>query len=382
MPEYEYPGVYVEEVEVIPKPIVGVSTSTTGFVGASEKGDLNKPILVTNWRQFVESFGRYTTSAPFLAPAVRGFFANGGNRCYVVRVPESAGDGDYIGTDGGSKNRTGLQALKDIDEINIVCVPGVTSQSVQVAVIKHCELMNDRFCILDPVKNADLGTIQSQKNSVVSDQGFAALYYPWIKVPIETTENDKIKIIQAFVPPSGYIAGVYARTDKQKGVHKAPANEKISGALEVSLQITKIQLDILNPKSINCIRHFPGKGIYVWGARTTASCPLWKYVPVRRLCLFIEESIHKGTKWVVFEPNNESLWEKIRKNVGTFMQDLYRKGALQGRSSDEAYFVKCDEETTTQNDINLGIVNIEVGFAPVKPLEFVIFKIKHKTKKA
>ncbi len=382
MPKYLFPGVYVEEISMIPEPIAGVSTSTTGFIGVAEKGGLNKPTLITIWSQFVESFGRYTTSAPFLAPAVRGFFDNGGNRCYVVRIPDNAEDSDYIGIDSGSNNRTGLQTLKDIDEIDIVCVPGVTSKTVQAAIIRHCELMNDRFCILDSKKNADLAAIQTQKNSVVSDQGYATLYYPWIKVEIETTENDEIKIIQDFVPPSGYIAGIYARTDKEKGVHKAPANEKICGALEVSLHITKEQQDILNSKGINCIRYFLDQSICVWGARTTASDPLWKYVPVRRLCIFIEESIFNGTKWVVFEPNDKPLWEKIRKNVDTFMQDLYRQGALKGNTRSEAYFVKCDEETTTQNDINLGIVNIVVGFAPLKPFEFVIIKIKHKTTEA
>lgn len=369
MPEYKYPGVYVEEIEVSTKPIVGVSTSATGFVGVAEKGGLNKPTLVTNWSQFVESFGRYTTSAPFLAPAVYGFFANGGNRCYVVRVPDNAEDSDYVGTDDGPNNRTGLQTLKDIDEANIVCVPGVTSETVQTSIIGHCELMNDRLCILDPIKDADLDAVQSQKNSVVSDRGYATLYYPWIKVAIETVEIDKIKIIQDFFPPSGYVAGIYARTDTEKGMHKVPANAKIRGALEVSLQITKEQQDILNPKGINCIRFFRGQGIHVWGARTTASYPLWKYVNVRRLLLFIEESIAEGTKWAVLEPNTEKLWASIIQTVTQFLTRVWKDGALVGSTTEEAFFVKCDRTTMTQNDIDNGRRIVLIGVAPIKPAE-------------
>lgn len=375
MPEYLSPGVYVEEIEIGAKPIEGVSTSTVGFVGMAEKGDLNKPTLITNWGQFVGKFGRYTSESPYLAPAVYGFFANGGGRCYVVRVTDGATDGDYVGTDGGPGQRTGLQAFNEIDEVNIVCIPGVTSDTVQKAMITHCESMKDRFCILDPIEDADMTAIQNQKNDVVSERGYAALYYPWIKVAIETKENDKIKLIQDFIPPSGYLAGIYARSDTERGVHKAPANEIIRGALDIKLPITKGEQDILNPLGIDCIRAFPGRGIRVWGARTTASDALWKYINVRRLFLFIEESIEEGTQWVVFEPNDEKLWARVKQTITQFLTRVWKDGALMGTTPEEAFFVKCDRTTMTQDDIDNGRIIILIGVAPVKPAEFVIFRI-------
>jgi phage tail sheath protein FI len=268
-----------------------------------------------------------------------------------------------------------LQAFNEVDEINIVCIPGITSQTVQTAMISHCENLKDRFCVLDPVKDADMGAIQDQKDEVVSDKGYAALYYPWIKVSIETIENSKLKLIQDFIPPSGYIAGIYARSDIERGVHKAPANEIIRGALEIKLAITKGEQDILNPLGINCIRAFPGRGIRIWGARTTASDPLWKYINVRRLLLYIEESIDEGTQWVVFEPNNEKLWGRVNATITQFLTRVWRDGALMGTKVEEAFFVKCDRTTMTQDDIDNGRLICMIGVAPVKPAEFVIFRI-------
>lgn len=385
MPEYLSPGVYVEEIEIGAKPIEGVSTSTVGFVGmtahVSESGFdndslLNKAVLVTSWGEFVKKYGRYdATKAPYLPPAVYGFFANGGQRCFVVRVKDAAEDGDFVGTDGGPGKRTGLQAFVEVDEVTIVCIPGVTSETVQTAMITHCEGMKDRFCILDSVKDADIAGVQGQKEDVVSEKGYSALYYPWIKVPIETVEGGNLKMIQEFMPPSGYIAGIYARSDTERGVHKAPANEIIRGALEIKLPITKGEQDILNPKGINCIRAFPGRGIRVWGARTTASNSLWKYVNVRRLFLYLEESIDEGTQWVVFEPNNEKLWGRVRATITEFLTRVWRDGALMGTKPEEAFFVKCDRTTMSQDDIDNGRLICLIGVAPVKPAEFVIFRI-------
>jgi len=375
MPEYLAPGVYVEEIEIGAKPIEGVSTSTLGFVGMAEKGDLNTATIITNWGQFVEKFGRYTSDRPHLAPAVYGFFANGGSRCYVVRVQDAATDGDYVGTDQGPGQRTGIQCFNEIDEVNIVCIPGVTSSTVQKAMITHCENMKDRFCILDSVKGADLGAVQTQKEDVVSEKGYAAVYFPWVKVDIETKENDKVKLIQDFVPPSGYVAGIYARSDIEKGVHKAPANEIIRGVLKIELSITKGEQEILNPKGINCIRSFPGRGIRVWGARTTASDALWKYINVRRLFLYLEESIEEGTQWVVFEPNDEKLWARVKQTITQFLTRVWKDGMLMGTTAEEAFFVKCDRTTMTQDDIDNGRLIVLIGVAPVKPAEFVIFRI-------
>jgi phage tail sheath protein FI len=375
MPEYLSPGVYVEEIEIGAKPIEGVSTSTVGFVGMAEKGEDDKPALITNWGQFTEKFGRYTTTQPYLAPAVYGFFANGGGRCFVVKVKDGAADGDYVGTDGGPGKRTGLQAFNEIDEVNIVCIPGVTSDTVQKAMITHCENMKDRFCILDSTESATVAEVQTHKDKVVSEKGYAALYYPWVKVSVESLKNGKINLEDQFVPPSGYVAGIYARSDTERGVHKAPANEIVRGALEIKLTITKGEQDILNPKGINCIRAFPGRGILVWGARTTASDALWKYVNVRRLLLYIEESIDEGTQWVVFEPNSEKLWGRVRATITEFLTRVWKDGALMGTKAEEAFFVKCDRTTMTQDDIDNGRLICVIGVAPVKPAEFVIFRI-------
>jgi phage tail sheath protein FI len=387
MPEYLAPGVYIEEVEIGAKPIEGVSTSTVGFVGMTQNvideeknfnnDDLrDKAILITSWGDFVAKYGVYDKDkAPYLPPAVYGFFANGGSRCYVVRVKDEAEDGDYVGTDEEGKPRTGLQVFNEVDEVNIVCIPGIVSDTVQNAMITHCETMKDRFCILDPIEGADIGAIQEQRDNRASDKGYAALYYPWIKVPIETRENGRPKIIQAFTPPSGYVAGIYARSDIERGVHKAPANEKVRTVLELERTITKGEQEILNPKGIDCIRFFRGRGIRVWGARTISSDTLWKYINVRRLFLYLEESIEEGTQWVVFEPNNEKLWARVIQTISQFLTRVWRDGALMGTTAEEAFFVKCDRTTMTQDDIDNGRLIVLIGVAPVKPAEFVIFRI-------
>lgn len=383
MPEYLAPGVYVEEIEIGAKPIEGVSTSTVGFVGMTEKGGeeaTKKGALITSWGEFVENFGRHNTAkAPFLPPAVYGFFANGGNRCYVVKVKDGAEDGDYVGTEitgEGPAQRTGLQSFKEIDDISIVCIPGITSDVVQKAMIAHCEEMKDRFCILDSVQEAGINEVQTQKGNVVSEKGYAALYYPWIKASIETKEGDKVVLKQDFIPPSGYIAGIYARSDTERGVHKAPANEIIRSALDIKQHITKGEQDILNPLGINCIRSFPSQGIRVWGARTTSPPDtLWKYINVRRLFLYLEESIEEATRWVVFEPNDEKLWARVKQSITQFLTRVWKDGALMGSTPEEAFFVKCDRTTMTQDDIDNGRLIVLIGVAPVKPAEFVIFRI-------
>jgi len=205
----------------------------------------------------------------------------------------------------------------------------------------------------------------------------AAIYFPRLRM----ADSAQAGILDDFAP-SGVVAGIFARTDTQRGVWKAPAgtDATLGGVRELTTVLTDLENGRLNPLGVNCLRSFPVIGQVVWGARTLRGADQladeWKYIPVRRLALFIEESLYRGTQWVVFEPNDEPLWAQIRLNVGAFMQNLFRQGAFQGRTPREAYFVKCDKETTTQNDINLGIVNIVVGFAPLKPAEFVIIKIQ------
>jgi hypothetical protein len=269
--------------------------------------------------------------------------------------------------------REGLYTFKNIDEINIVAIPGITTQHLQNKLIIHCETMKDRFAVMDSIEKADLDGIQTQRN--LYDSKYAALYYPWIRV------FDPLSKKRTNVPPSGYMCGIYARSDTERGVHKAPANEVVRGSLGLEefngtkRIITKGQQDILNPKGVNCIRAFPGRGIRVWGARTISSDTLWKYVNVRRLFIFLEESIEESTQWVVFEPNDQKLWARVRQTINQFLTRVWKDGALFGSTPEEAFFVKCDETTMTQDDIDNGRLIIMIGVAPVKPAEFVIFRI-------
>ena len=266
----------------------------------------------------------------------------------------------------GPGERSGLVAFKEVDEIAILCVPdegritGLTGD-----IITHCENMKDRFAILQAKQAA--GPVANLRPPV--DSKYAAFYYPWIKVPDPLTNTYKL------TPPGGYIAGIYARSDQERGVHKAPANEVVRGVSGLQFAITKGDQDILNPRSVNCIRTFIGRGIRVWGARTTSSDPLWKHINVRRLFLFLEESIDEGTKWVVFEPNDEKLWARVRQTITQFLTRVWKDGALMGTTPEEAFFVKCDRTTMTQDDIDNGRIIILIGVAPVKPAVFVIFRI-------
>lgn len=207
-------------------------------------------------------------------------------------------------------------------------------------------------------------------NEAGYDTKYGAVYYPWLQVGNPAGNGESL-----LVPPCGYMAGVYARSDTERGVHKAPANEVVRGAIGVEKQITKSEQDILNPIGINCIRSFPGRGIRVWGARTLSSDPSWRYINVRRLFNFVEKSIQQGTQWVVFEPNDMDLWARIRRDITAFLTMVWRSGALFGATPSQAFYVKCDEETNPPEARDLGQVIIEIGIAPVKPAEFVIFRI-------
>lgn len=282
---------------------------------------------------------------------------------------------DFVGTDGGSGQRTGIVALEDIDEIAICAVPGMWSGTVESALVTHCELLKDRFAILDPQDGLDIEGIQEFRE--LFDTRYAALYYPWL------VANDPSAGTDVEVPPSGHLAGIYARVDNERGVHKAPANVVIRGirlADGIAQDVTKRHQDLLNPKGINAIRFFPGLGQRVWGARTLSSDSSWKYINVRRLFLFLEESIEEGTQWVVFEPNDESLWALVRQTVANFLATVWRGGALAGTTADEAFFVACDRTTMTEDDIANGRLVCVIGVAPVFPAEFVIFRIQQKTR--
>jgi len=236
--------------------------------------------------------------------------------------------------------------------------------------LSHCELMGDRVAILDPPPGLNAQQIKEWRVEKAGyDSKYATLYWPWIKVFDPASGRNE------FVPPSGHMAGIWGRNDDTRGVHKAPANEVVRGAIDLEVNITKAEHDLLNPDGINCIRSFPGRGIRVWGARTISSDPSWRYLNVRRLFNYIEESILEGTQWVVFEPNDLDLWQRIKRTINAFLLGVWRDGALFGATPEQAFYVKCDSETNPPDVVDRGQVICEIGIAPVKPAEFVVFRL-------
>jgi phage tail sheath protein FI len=517
MPDYLYPGVYVEEVDTGNKPIEGVSTSTVGFLGIAERGPL-QATLITCFSDFTNAFGTYVSDAQgahYLAYAVEGFFQNGGQLCFVMRVAANTSpatltstDGgmqvtavgpgawgnqiavqtappglqgnpnlfkllvaywsgglpnpipdltnipgtipqptvlesfddisavptdstfygaqvtsnlvnvtqvkpgvpsieadpasppgsppavgavalqngtdqaleltDFIGDDSNPAKKTGLLALADVDEISILCCPDEcyfdptgTKNDTSIANLLgiQCESLKYRFAILQASLTAGNHGPENLNTSYPSQRGYAAFYYPWLQV------TNPVTGLPVLIPPGGHIAGIYARSDNNVGVHKDPANEIILGISGLQLPINNGQQSILNPKGVNCLRYFKGQGNLVWGGRTTSPDPDWKYINVRRLFIFVEQSILLGTQWVVFEPNNDALWARARRSVTDFLTGLWMQGMLLGTKKEQAFFVRCDRTTMTQADLDNGRFIMLIGIAPVKPAEFVIFRI-------
>lgn len=279
---------------------------------------------------------------------------------------------DFIGSDNGAGKRTGIQAFLDNNRVSLMAVPGIVDAKVQHSLIAHCENLGSRFAVLDMPK--DSKKIEDiLKHRDMFDSSYAAMYHPWLEI------FDPLNKKNIAIPPSGSLLGIYARTDNDRGVHKAPANEVVRSCIGLAYQFNKEDQDILNPKGVNLIRSFSGQGIRVWGARTLSNNANWKYINVRRLLNFIEETIKASTNWVVFEPNNEVLWVRVKRTINTFLTEVWRSGALAGYSSDEAFFVNVDRSTMCQDDINNGRLICAIGVAPIKPAEFIIFRITHKT---
>ncbi|MDR2589000.1 MAG: phage tail sheath subtilisin-like domain-containing protein [Spirochaetales bacterium] len=421
MPAYQTPGVYVEEIESGSKPIEAGSTNIAGFLGVAEKGPVNEAVLVTNWTQYAKIFGGFHAGG-WLAHGVYQFFQNGGTKCFInnlasppegagssggAEAGESAGDADgsgisdgsdgdsggrssavegetlpakiknpediaklIIGRDEGVGKKTGLCLFDTIPEIALIAAPGVTDPAAQDAILSHCEKNRFRFAVLDSPEELEKGidTLPMPRDSIMG-----AYYFPWI------TMFDTAQDTQVYAPPSGGICGVYSRVDSQRGVHKAPANEIFRTALGLKYNLTDAEQELLNPRGINCIREFPGRGIRVWGARTVSSNPEWRYVNVRRLFCMVEQAIQNGTNWVVFEPNTRDLWKKITRNLTSFLLNTWRSGALFGDTPEEAFYVRCDDELNPPESIDAGYVVVEVGLAPAKPAEFVVFRVSQKT---
>jgi phage tail sheath protein FI len=530
MPEYLSPGVYVQEVNTGTRPIEGVGTAMAAFVGFAPDGPPNRPTLITNWQQYVETFGATEAGGSrnphlkgtYLSHAVYGYFLNGGGRCYVARIAPEDGRENGKGTTlkmpsiqllgrggrtlpsltaasrtaqsqdidlevapptaedapegtftlkvkmgpteevfenvtlakrgrgaaesvknvvetvnqtsklitltelpgqgtlaertpafgvnaikstttttttttpqvrsqhfiGSAAERSGIEGLEVADDVTMVCAPDLYSayplspdateqekkealdkvKDVQLKMIAHAEHMGDRIAILDaPPKLKPQEVKKWREHDTNYDSKYAALYYPWLTVA--GPDGQTIE-----VPPCGHIAGIYARSDNERGVHKAPANEVIRGALNAEAQITKGEQDVLNPIGVNCIRSFVGRGLRVWGARTLSSDPAWRYINVRRLFNYVEESIDRGTQWIVFEPNDADLWARVRRDVSAFLTGCWRDGMLFGATPAEAFFVKCDAENNPADVRDRGQLMIDVGLAPVKPAEFVVFR--------
>ncbi|WP_017303729.1 phage tail sheath family protein [Spirulina subsalsa] len=428
MPTYLSPGVYVEEVPSGLAPIAGVGTSTAGFIGVialtetltgsesesaeeaaagdststskkdksaakkklAKKGDFlpsndtysvvlqdqktgddsvvssesvpaGEVKLCTNFSEYKKYFGDFSAHPghSILTHAVYGFFRNGGTRCFVLWIPAE------------KQMDAALDVFEAIDEIAIVAAPGVTSKAILAKLDIHCRSLGDRFAILDAEEDIPIDQLKPGTPKILGNSDYAALYFPWIEV------FDPILNQPKYIPPSGYVAGVYARVDNQRGVHKAPANEPLLGAIGLKQEISKIKQEPLNQVGINCIRNMNGN-IRIWGARTLGSGqdnPDFKYINIRRHFNYIRESIDQGTQWTVFEPNTPELWARIRRNISAFLTNEWRKGALFGTSPQEAFFVKCDAETNPIDVRKLGQVVTEIGVAVIEPAEFVIFRI-------
>src|SRR5467141_3605632 len=341
----------------------------------TRKGKSNVLTAVKTASKLIQLEEIGTAGALEKVPAPGKVTLQGGGGTMPARVTPD----EYV---GNSADRTGFAGLEAVDTVTMLSVPDLMAayqrgmidseqvKAVQLAMIAHCELMGDRVAILDAPPGLNAQQIREWRvDKAGYDSKYATLYWSWVKVfdPLAGQAN--------FVPPAGHMAGIWARSDDTRGVHKAPANEVVRGAISLELQVTKSEHDLLNPQGINVIRAFPGRGIRVWGARTLSSDPAWRYINVRRLFNYIEGSILLGTQWVVFEPNDMALWERVKRTISAFLVRVWRDGALFGATPSEAFYVKCDGEVNTAETIDAGQLIVEIGIAPVKPAEFVVFKI-------
>jgi len=389
MPEYLAPGVFVEETSFRSQAIQGIDTTTAAFAGPTRKGPWGRrPALLTSLVDFQRIYGSFAdllVSGPpelkrnHLAHAVQAYFANGGRRLYVARTRPNRTrtlptPGDYAAA---------LVTLQPLADLSTVAAPGYSARrateptawaDIQGQLVAFAEQSGAyRFAVLDAPPACTLSDIRDIRSQLESSH--AALYYPWVTVanPLVGTSSRQAPTLN--LPPSGFLCGIYAETDVTRSVSQAPANAVICGALGLEQAITKGQQDLLNPEGINCLRFFAGRGNLVWGARTVSSDPQWKYLNLRRYFNYLEGSIDRGTQLAVFEPNGEALWANIKGTIQDFLTIEWRNGALLGTKPDEAFFVRCDRSTMTQSDLDNGRLICLIGVAPLKPAEFVIFRI-------
>lgn len=345
MAEFLHPVVFVEETRSRARDIEAADTGVAGFVGTLPDGP-----AVSERMLAMADFGRAYGDAPgVLAAAARAFFDNGGRQLYVAAA--------------ASPDAAGVAATLDaLPPVDVVAAPGLAGKGVAAALMAHAgHPDHHRFALIDPPPGLDLAGIQAFRSGL--NTSHAALYWPWIVTA------------DGIVPPSPAIAGTYARVDTQRGVWKAPANETVYGATGFERAVVKSDQEILSPLGINVLRSFAGRGNRVWGGRTLASDPEWKYISIRRQIDWLDRSIAAGLSWTVFEPNGEPLWAAVRQVVGNLLLAHWRAGALHGARPEQAIFVRCDRTTMTQGDLDNGRLIVEIGIAPVRPAEFIVMRV-------
>jgi Bacteriophage tail sheath protein len=512
MPSYLHPGVYIEEISSGSKPIEGVSTSVTAFVGVANRGPIGEPVLIGKLDDYMSEFGQITSESDDMGLAVMAFYLNGGKAAYVCRIAAAAGqatasvdldgqqvdttavspimtvsassagawannlfvritntdvasrtfdlevgtrasDGtfqadetladlsmdptsdsyvelrvasesslvsvsvtDLIPNDSGPDNTAtdgvslsagtvGAAAapaaldytsfysntLRKFRDVSIIVLPGqqwstnATGNAFVSATLAHCESTKSRVVIIDPPQNHELTSAAIVSAMALPTSTYSSLYYPWVLManPLFNVDTNPLANKTVAISPAAIAAGMWAKIDGKRGVWKAPAGveARVTGAAGLQFDVEDLEQDQLNPNGVNCIRRLPSYGSVIWGSRTlaTRADPEWRYVPVRRTAILIEQSIFNGIQWAVFEPNDHPLWGALRANIGSFMNGLFRAGAFQGGTANDAYFVRCGlGDTMTQGDIDRGQVIVIVGFAPLKPAEFVIVRIQQK----
>jgi hypothetical protein len=382
--DYNVPGIYKQDIVIAPE--TQLPTGLPGFVGFAQPRKktgivLNTPVALHRKDDFDTAFINLPWS--YLGDAVAGFFSNGGSRCYVVCADAGA-------PDRAASLLSALEALAPLEDLDLLAIPDAMSLGIEVTnvtssalttstpdtasilevqrqLLKHCQLHGNRFAILDPMRGSSIALIMDQRNSItgdVTEPVSGALYYPWLM-----TEKGR------FVPPCGHVAGIYSRSDKRTGVHKAPANEEIVGGLDLEVKIDNSIQDQLNPAGINCLRSFPGRGIRVWGARTLSRDPQWRYINVRRLFITLHRWVNHNMAWANFEPNTPELWVRIQRELGLYLTSLWQAGAISGATTEEAFYIKCDAETNPQEVREAGQTVTEVGLAPLSPAEFIVIRI-------
>jgi uncharacterized protein len=398
----------VEEVRLLDHSIEGVLTSTCAFVGPTHTGPEGVVSqLITSVADFERTYGgldklgftgdrKAVHRRNYMAHAVRAYFTNGGKRLYVVRVMTGFGGGSGNLFSGGTAKTlpaaakfaadyaSALDCLDALEEVSVVAAPGYSAladmaggsiyHAIQDALLTHvADPLRYRMAVLDAPPGATPQQMRDLRSNISS--AHAALYYPWVVTAHPQAGRTRLLPSEVTLPPSGFVCGLYARNDAQRGVYKSPANLVVRGALRFERNLGAGEQETLNPIGVNCLVALPGRGLCVWGARTISNDPEWHYVSGRRYFNFLGASITRGTMWAVFEPNGERLWAKVRDTIANFLNNQWHTGALPGNKQDLAYFVRCDRTTMTQDDINNGRLVCLIGVAPVRPAEFVILRI-------